>query len=200
VAIIERKSRYGTRYLALYRDGNGEQKSAGTFGTRKEARNAYARAKADVLRGVDPGAKSETVYPKVRNGRMTGAAFAARWVEEHPLSGHSRQTYESVLSYHIIPRFGGESLDSVSTHDVATWLRKFEAADEYMALVSKIKTVLSALFQSAAEEGLISVNPVRGIKLRRRGTKHRKAMTRQQYQGQCSTTSLSTSGWCATRS
>lgn len=182
MAIVERKTRYGTRFLALYRDSAGEQKSAGTFGTRKEASAAYVKAKADVLRGVDPGAEAAAVYPKTRDGKMTVAAFAARWIEEHPLSGHGRQSYRRMLNCHVIPRFGTEALDSVSTHDVATWLRKFEAEDKSMALVSKIKTVTSALFQSAAEEGLIDVNPVRGIKLRRRGSKRRKAMTPEQYQ------------------
>jgi hypothetical protein len=92
VAVVPRKSRYGTRFLALYRDSSGRQKSAGTFSTKKEAQGAYLKAKADVLRGVDPAAKNRepvTAYPKVRNGHMTVSAFAARWIDEHLLQAGS---------------------------------------------------------------------------------------------------------------
>ena len=56
MAVKERTTRDGIkRYTATYLDGAGHQRSAGTFSSRTAAKNAYAKAKADVLRGIDPG-------------------------------------------------------------------------------------------------------------------------------------------------
>lgn len=92
MAIKVSKTRYGTRYLALYRNVDGKQKSAGTFSDRKLAEAAYMDAMAKVKRGIDPTRKAESVRPvgtetvesRIRSarlcpssGRQTGCRQAA---------------------------------------------------------------------------------------------------------------------------
>jgi hypothetical protein len=80
VAVQVRKSVNGSAYQAIYRTVDGKQKSAGTFSTKREADAAYLEAMAKVLRGIDPSAETETVYPAAVSGGITVSAFAEQWL------------------------------------------------------------------------------------------------------------------------
>jgi hypothetical protein len=160
VAIRSTNTLYGTRWMALYRTTDGKQKSAGTFGTRKEAEAAYMAAKAQVLRGTDPSAKVQTVYPAEVGGTVTVSAYADAWIEKHSLSGHARENYRWILNAHLRPALGAMPVSRVDTQTIASWLRGLEKEGKSSSLMAKIKTVASALFQAAAEEGLLPLNPV----------------------------------------
>jgi integrase len=188
MAIIERKTRYGVRFTAVYRTVDGSQKSAGTFSTKKEANAAYMAAKAKVLRGSDPSSPETTVYPGGTGKGITVAAFAEKWLPEHrtpkglELSPHARRSYESMLEAHIIPRFGATPVRDLTTKEIAAWLRQLEREGKGPTVMVKVKSVLSAMCQVAAEQdGLLPVNPVRGIGLKQVAKRRRKALTHDQY-------------------
>jgi hypothetical protein len=61
----------GKRWKALYRDGSGAQKSAGTYDTEDEA---LARAKVAEFDASPP--EPLEVYPAARRGKQTVAAYA----------------------------------------------------------------------------------------------------------------------------
>ena len=111
-----------TTYTAIYRTTDGKQKSAGTFPTRKLAEAAYMAAKAQVLKGVDPSAKAETVYPDQVKGGISVAAYVAQWLPEHELSGHGREVYEWVVKRYIVPALGTEAVAECDARVVAAWL------------------------------------------------------------------------------
>ncbi len=184
MAIVARKTRNGTSYTAVYRY-QGIQKSAGSYPERKLAEAAYMEAMAKVLRGIDPSAKPETVYPGQKRGELTVAAFAERWIEEHPLeSERTRYNYRNRLSLYILPRFGAEPMSDITTDDVATWFRKMEADGWTNTKITGIKVVLSSMFQSAAAAGRrtgVASNPVRGIRLVQGETKRRAVFSLDQY-------------------
>jgi hypothetical protein len=58
---------------------------------------------------------------------------------------------------------GGEALAEVSSAHIRAWFRRMEAGGASPALMHAVKSVASAMLQAAAEDGLISANPVRGI-------------------------------------
>jgi integrase len=184
MAIVPRKTRYGARYTAVYRTTDKTQKSAGTFGTRKEAEAAYHDAMGKVLRGIDPSAPVLTVYPSTAGGQITVLGFTEPWIEKHDVSHNVRLTYKSCLKLHIIPRFGARPIGDVTTGELAEFLREIDKQDR-PTLTAKVKAVLSAIFQAAAEDRNVpevAVNPVRGIKLKRHARKRRLAFTHEEYE------------------
>src|SRR5215472_11422431 len=103
--------------MAFYCPTEGKQQSGGTFKTRREAEKAYAKAK--VLDGVDPSAKSQTVYPARVSRGITVAAYAEAWLPHHELSGHAREVYQWVLAKYIVPRFGAQAVSQCDTKAIA---------------------------------------------------------------------------------
>ena len=164
------------RFIGLYRDGDGKQKSAGTYATKKEALRAARGAEA----GVAP-VKTEVAYPKKVRGKTTVASYAYEWLALHALSAHARYVYEQMLRKHIIPALGGLVLTDVTAADIRGYFRSLETAGTSQALGKKIKTVLSAMFQAAAEDRLCPVNPVRGVKFQAAPPKRRRALTADQW-------------------
>src|SRR5215469_16833606 len=108
----------------MYRTTDGTQRSAGTYATRREAEGAYLEAMGKVMRGIDPSAKSQTVYPAQIRGGETVSAFAGRWLPRHELSSHAREVYEWVVAKYIIPKFGAKAVSEIDTKDIAAWLRE----------------------------------------------------------------------------
>jgi integrase len=136
-----------------------------------------------VLRGIDPS-KPQTVYPGQVKGQITLAAFAEPWIERHDVSHNVRITYKSALRLWIIPKFGARPMGDITTGDLADWFREIDKRDQ-PALTAKVKAVMSAMFQAAAEDRNVpevTVNPVRGIKLKRHARKRRIAFTHPEYE------------------
>ena len=82
----------------------------------------------------------------------------------HPLSPHARYVYEQILRVHILVALGRRVLADVTTADIRGYFRQLETQGTSQALGKKIKTVMSAMFQTAAEDGLIPANVVRGVR------------------------------------
>ena len=80
------------------------------------------------------------------------ASYAYEWLAMHALSAHARYVYEQMLRKHIIPALGGLVLANVTAADIRGYFRSLETAGTSQALGKKIKTVLSAMFQAAAED------------------------------------------------
>lgn len=163
MAVIERKTRLGMRYTAVYRTVDGSQKSAGTFASRKEAEAAYWDAAVKVSKGIDPSVPETVVSAATAGGKVTVESYVNQWLPDHKLEPHSRRSYEGMMAAHILPRFGSKPVAELTTREIASWPRDLEKKGKSAAVVAKVKAVLSAMCQAAAEEGLLPVNPVRGI-------------------------------------
>ena len=132
----------GKTWMAIFRDADGHQRSAGTYSTKKAALNAAKLAEA----GMMP-VKTVAVYSKTVRGKITVAAYAPGWLPSHPMAPHARYVYEQVIRCHILPALGVLVLADVTTADVRGLFRPLEAQGTSQALGKKIKTVLSAMFQ-----------------------------------------------------
>src|SRR5690242_10837483 len=134
------------RFTGLYRDADNQQKSAGTYGTKREALRAARAAE----RGIMP-VKAEAAYPSKVRGKPTIASYAQEWFPAHPMSPHTRYVYEQVLRVHILPAIGMLVLSAVTTADIRRMFRALEGKGTSQALGKKIETVLSSMLQTAAE-------------------------------------------------
>lgn len=166
----------GKTWMGLYRDADGRQRSSGSHPTERAALKAARLAKA----GVMPVKTVEVYQTKVR-GKVTVASYAAEWLPAHPLSPHARYVYETVLRTRILPVLGGLALVNVTAQVIRQMFRSMETEGVSRALGLKVKTILSSMMQTAAEDGVIPVNPVRGVKYNAAPAKRRRALTADQW-------------------
>ena len=166
----------GETWTGLYRDGEGRQRSAGSFTTKKEALKAATLVEAGGF-----VTKAEAAMPSKIRGKVTVASYASEWLPNHPLSPNARYVYGQMIGKHIIPALGGRVMVDVTTADIRAMFRAYEADNTSKALGAKIKTVLSAMFQTAAEDGLIKANVVRGVRFQAVPPKRRRALTADEW-------------------
>ncbi len=118
------------RYTGLYRDAQGRQRSAGSFGDEKAALKAaeYAEAVANPPKPVE-------VYPAQKRGRITVAAHAPKWLENQVLEETSRETYRRTAD-RIIRYLGGMAREDVTPDDVRKMLKALKKAGLRDATIS----------------------------------------------------------------
>jgi integrase len=185
MAIIVIKGAKGDRFKAVYRGTDGRQHVAGTFGTRREAEKAYTKAKARVALGIDARPKKPIGLYKYDTKRgITLATYADVWLPSHPLGAHARETYQAILRAKILPELSSTALADIDVPTVKALFRKMEAAGASNAYLSKVKTVLSAMMQAAAEDADIpgvTHNPVRGIRVNGIRPERRQAISKPDF-------------------
>jgi integrase len=164
------------RFIGLYRDSEGRQRSAGTYDTKREALKAARAAEA----GVMP-VKTEAVYPTRIRGKVTAASYAVEWLGSHPMAPHTRTSYTQTLKTHIIPALGRRVLADITAADIRALFRHMEHDGASRALLAKVKAVLSAMLQTACEDGRIPYNPARGVKFQAAPPKRRRALTADEW-------------------
>jgi integrase len=145
------------RHTGLYRDHDGKQRSAGTYATKREAL-AAARLKEAGITVVGPAQKAT-------NGK-TLRDYAPGWLKAHSIEPRTREVYRSALRKNVLPYLGDKQLGKITTKDVTLWLRKLEKPPNTSPwVVRQARTVLSALFGTAIEEELATINPAHGVRI-----------------------------------
>ena len=148
--VIARRTDRGRRYQANYRDPGGRQRSAGTYGTRREAKVAGLRAEERVRGGcwVDPA-----------DGKMPFATFVDRlWLPELTVEVSTAAAYRSYLRAHFLPAFGHLPINRVSGAAVQAWVDGVAGRLSPTSVV-KYHAMLSSLFADAQRRGLREDNP-----------------------------------------
>jgi integrase len=146
--------------MALYRTEDGQQRSAGSYSSRKEAAKAGARAE---LLGTH--IKQRPVISREIKGKgITVAAYAEDWIENHRLEPTTRVIYEMILRKYIRAKFGGRAMRDITPAEVRAWFRDLERQKKSGAVQAKIKTVAGAMFSAALDDELIAANPFTGLK------------------------------------
>jgi integrase len=161
------------RYLVTWRE-NGKQRGV-TVGSMREAKQAKARAEAGI-----PASKQTEVRPVSRAGRITVAGYADTFLAEHSYSDHGLRFAKLALSKYILPRFGSQAMNAVTTSDVRKWYRELERSKSG-AMIRKIRSVASSMWDDATEAELVESNPWRGHKIKQHVAKAKGIMTPEEY-------------------
>jgi integrase len=144
------------RYTAYYVDARQRQRSAGTFGTRKDADRAWQAVEASLAAGrpTDP-----------RRGRMTFQDYVEQtWFPNHVLEPSTRQSYHYVIAKHLMPTFGPMRMSEILPAHVREWVTERVDAGVSPATIRHAKIVLSAIFTTALNDLVIALHPCRGVK------------------------------------
>jgi integrase len=162
----------GGRYTGLYRTETGQQRSAGTFPTRKAAlRAAQCR---------ELGLPAPVILSRpARAGSVR--EYAGEWLAGHRLEPTSRETYGVILAKHVLPEFGQREIAKITQADVRSWFRKLESTRKSGALLAKIRTVANAMFATALADGLITRNPVEGLRTIPETSRQMRILTTGEY-------------------
>jgi integrase len=146
----------GVRWIALYYDARGRQRSAGSFATKREAEIAWQAAEA-----------------LQRSGRAGDAALRRiqfadyvneQWFPNHVLEPSTRESYRYCIDRHIIPWFGSMKMRDILPVHVREWVTQLSAAGVSPAQVRHLKIILSAVFTTALNDFVVVLHPCRGVR------------------------------------
>src|SRR6266487_1692604 len=102
------------RYVALYRDLQGRQRSAGTFTTEKQAERAWHRAETLLASGR---------LGNPRRGRQTFRHYVEQvWLPNHELELTTRERYFYSINRHLMPTFGSMRMVDIMPEHVRNWV------------------------------------------------------------------------------
>ncbi|MGW4214800.1 tyrosine-type recombinase/integrase [Lentzea sp. NPDC004789] len=141
-----------------YRTGDGHTASISGFTTQRAADNYAADIECDQRRNtwLDP-----------THGLTTVAEWVTTWFTALDLDPRTIDNYRSVLRCHILLRWGATPLGAITALGVNKWISDLRQLGYANTTVATIIKVLSMILTDAADERLISCNPIR--RYRRRG-------------------------------
>jgi integrase len=144
------------RYQASYRDARGNKGVAGTFSTKKRAERAAVQAEALHATGRLGAADV---------GKLTFRRYVDEvWFPHHVLEPSTREGYRYTIDKHLMPFFGAMRTNAILPGDVREWVSDRVAAGVSPATIRHTKIVLSAIFTTALNDGVVQLHPCRGVK------------------------------------
>jgi integrase len=151
----------GKRWRVRYWCDDATLGSVPGFPTKRAADDYADTLQSDQRKGtwIDPAA-----------GRLSLGEWAVSWMDALDVSRNTEAQYRSLLTNHIEPRWGQTSLSDITGIAVAAWTKKLRATGYAPATVATITKVLSMMLADAADDKLITANPIRP---RRRGKRVR---------------------------
>jgi integrase len=162
-----------TRYVALYRDLRGRQRSAGTFPAERQADKAWQRAEALVESGK---------LGDLRRGRQSFRHYVEQtWLPAHQIETSTRERYTYMIGKHLMPEFGAMRMIDILPEHVREWIRSQKAAGLSASTIAGNKTILSAIFTAALYDQVVFLHPCAGVKTPTVARKPRVIVTPAQY-------------------
>jgi integrase len=159
----------GSRYVYVYRDGNGKQRQ-GSAGTKTEARKARNALMVKVDRGEEIVPSKETVAEYLRGWLDTCA-------RDGSIRPNTREDYRAHVENRLIPQLGNLRLGRLRKADVkelVRWLHDDKAQKRHLSdsTVRAVVRTLSSALSAAAEDEKIAANPVIGLRIPKRDRAH----------------------------
>jgi site-specific recombinase XerD len=187
--VKERKGRDGrTRYTACYLDIRGRERSAGTYGNKKQAERAWHKAEVKVAEGRagDP-----------RRGRQTFERYVRdEWLPNHVMELRTRENYVLYLERVILPTFGPMKMIEILPSHVREWVVAFQKGTlehaprrkgqratikNSPAVIEYCMVILSAIFTTALNDQIVYLHPCKGVKTPALAKKVRQIITPEQF-------------------
>jgi integrase len=162
------------RYTAYYLDLRGSERSAGTFATKKDAKDAWKAAEANVRAGKqgDPSRGKQSFQTYVLD----------KWLPHHLLEPGVRSDYEGQIRRRLLPFFGPMKMREIMPEHVRQWVTEMQAAGASARTIQYCKTsILNAIFTTALDAEVIAIHPSRGVKTPPVPEKARRIITSAQF-------------------
>lgn len=163
----------GTRWIALYIDPSGKERSAGSWATKEEADTAWQDKEADLRHGryIDPA-----------DERATFRRYVARWFKNHQIEPNTRRSYQYRLDAQLLPKWGDWKMIAITHAAVREWITEMVEAGVTPADIRQRKIVMSAIMSTAFnDDRVIPYNPCYRVKIPKVPKKAMKIITPEQY-------------------
>ncbi len=154
-----KKRAHGVRYTGMYRDADGNARSAGTSSSKRAALKAAEDEESKVRLGMwrDPGL-----------GAITLEQYFEEWIAERIMELNTELTYRSHYRAGIAPTFAHTRLADITVERVQKWVaaqrKRGTKPSTIKARLKTLQTVLAARKgKSALRDGKISANPCYGV-------------------------------------
>jgi integrase len=162
------------RYTAYYLDIRGQERSAGTFSSKRDANDAWKKAEGAVRVGKpgDPSRGRQTFEPYV----------LGKWLPHHLLEPGVRKNYEGHIRNHLLPFFGPMKMRDIMPEHVREWVTdmKNKGASAHTIKFSK-GSVLNAIFTTALTDNVVTIHASHGVKTPPTPEKPRRIITAAQF-------------------
>ena len=138
------------KWQGKYRDRDGKERSAGTFSTRKAARDAATLA--------ETGPERSTI---------TWGAWTTQWWPTRSVEPSTIDTEERLVRKHIEPKWSKVRLADITRHDVQAWATGLAEEPHNLAPGSarRVLGIFVSSLSGAIDAGLLDSNPAVRIKM-----------------------------------
>jgi len=161
------------RYVALYRDPTGRQRSAGTFATERQAERAAHRSESTVETGAWISASA---------GRVTFRDYVEQvWLPSRHVEVSTMAGYRSYLDKHFLPFFGDHPMAEILPSIVQDWVTDAAASGLSPTSVTKYHVMLHSVFKRAVRDRVLLTNPCEGIELPKIPPRKTRILTPDEY-------------------
>ncbi len=132
----------------------------------EKRRTVYADTKEAVLKKLESLRAADREGVDFDADRIRFGDYATRWlcdVIKPNRSNNTHRQYESVLTTHLIPRFGDVRLRDLKAPMIREMLAEMERAGKSNRLRQVARTLLSAIFRQAVADAYLSRNPCASV-------------------------------------
>jgi integrase len=140
-----------------------------------------ARGKALALRQQIQDGADPVIAAKTRRDALTVAGLIDRFIDRYAKAKlRSWKDYKAVLDRDVIPAMGERPAGEVSRAEVADLLDK--VAIRAPVLANRLQNTISSVFSWALSEGLVTANPVTGLRKRTQETAKERVLSDPEIQ------------------
>lgn len=145
------------RYTAYYLDIRGQERSAGTFPSKRDANEAWKEAEGQVRAGKqgDPS-----------RGKQTFETYVlGKWLPNHQLEPGVRRNYAGQINKHLMPFFGPMKMRDIMPEHVRQWITEMKNKGASARTIEYCQgSILNAIFTTALVDEVVSIHPSHGVK------------------------------------
>lgn len=162
-----------TRFLGIYLDVHGRERSAGSYDTEEKAVAAAIRQEERQALGQ---------IGDRRPGRQTfGTYVLEAWLPNHVMELSTRQAYTYELNKHILPAFGMMRMSKIMPGDVRTWVTSMKEKGAKPPTIAKCKVILDAIFTTALNDKITVLHAGKGVQTPTVAARPRRIITAPQF-------------------
>jgi integrase len=149
----------------VYRPKGSKKLSRYTIGDYPAWTLAKAREKAlDLRRQIQDGS-DPVLEAKTKRDALTVAGLVGRFIDRYAKAKlRSWRDYDAVLKRDVVPALGDRPAGEVTRTEIANLLDK--VASRAPILANRLQNTVSSVFSWALSEGLVTANPVTGLRKR----------------------------------
>jgi len=170
----KRVSKTGTgRFLGIYIDLDGNERSAGSFKTEEKALREAQRVEDKLAEGQ--------AVERHRGKQAFGEYVSETWFPNHIIEHSTRQNYTYLLDAYILPRFAGMRIGRIMPGTVREWVTELQAKGVNPPTIRLCKTILDAVFTTALNDQITYLHAGRGVKTPPVAKKPKRIITVEQF-------------------